>query len=82
MLYTLHELSGTSTHVISQRASRKDVAALVAEIVVGMDGGFTLLRMDETGVLADRLPSALSAYSFYVLWTRYLNPTIVPVPMW
>ena len=60
----------------------QDVAALVAEIVVGMDGGFTLLRMDETGVLADRLPSALSAYSFYVLWARYLNPTIVPVPMW
>ena len=82
MLYTLHELSGTTTHVISQRASRTHVAALVAEIVVSPDGhSFTLLRMDETGVLADRLPSALSAYSFYVLWARYLNPTIVPVPM-
>ena len=82
MFYTLHELPGTTTHVISQRASRKDVAALVAEIVTSPRGGFTLLRMDETGVLADGLPSALSAYSFYVLWARYLNPTIVPVPMW
>ncbi len=82
MLYTLHELSGTSTHVISQRASRKHAAALVAEIVTNPDGrGYTLLRIDETGVLADRLPSPLSAYCFYVLWARYLNPTIVPVPM-
>ena len=44
MLYTLHELSGTSTHVISQRASRKDVAALVAEIVVGMYGGWKSVK--------------------------------------
>jgi len=81
MLYTLHELPGTGMHVISQRASRKDVAALVAEIVASPGGGFTLLRMDETGVIADRLPSVLSAYSFYVLWSRYLNPVTVPVPM-
>lgn len=80
MFYALLEISGTTTHVISVRAAPKAPAELVAEIVTG-DGGYTLLRMDETGVLADGLPSALSAYCFYVLWARYLNPTIVPVPM-
>ena len=82
MFYALLGISGTTTHVISVRPSPKAPAELVAEIVASADGhGFTLLRMDETGVLADRLPSALSAYAFYVLWARYLSPTIVPVPM-
>jgi len=82
MLYELHQISGTTTYVVSQRASRKAPAELVAEIAASADGtSFTLLRMDETGVVAEQLPSALSAYSFYVLWSRYLNPAIVPSPM-
>ena len=82
MLYSLHQLPDTTVFVISGRESVKAPAMLVAEVVTSLDGiGFTLLRMDATGVLAENLPSPLSAWSFYLLWVRYCGPTITGVPI-
>ena len=75
MLYTIHPLAGTESHVIRQRDAGSATVVLVAE-VVKTPGGYSVLRMDATGVLAENLPSPQSALSFYILWVRYTGPTI------
>ena len=77
MAFTIHPLADTGNYVIRQRSGSAGVV-LVAEVVRSMSG-YAVLRMDETGVLAENLPSPLSALCFYTLWVRYTGPTIFGV---
>ena len=75
MRYTIHPIAGTESHVIRQRDASSATVVLVAEVVGGVNG-YSLLRMDATGVLAEHLPSPLSALNFYILWVKNTGPTI------
>ena len=76
MRYSIHPIAGTENHVIRQRAAGAASVVLVAEVVRG-ETGYSLLRMDATGVLAHNLPSPLSALNFYILWVKNTGPTIL-----
>lgn len=75
MRYSIHPLAGTENHVIRQRTAGSASVVLVAEVVKGLEG-YSVLRMDATGVLANHLPSPLSALNFYILWVKNTGPTI------
>lgn len=77
MAFTIHPLADTGNYVIRQR-SRGAGVVLVAEVVQA-GSCYTVLRMDETGVLAEGLPSPLSALCFYMLWVRDTGPTILGI---
>ena len=72
--FTLRPISGTPNHIIRLRTPEGAVV-LVAEIVEFPDG-YTVYRMDATGVLAAGLESPESALEFYESWVRETNPII------
>ena len=76
MRYSIHPIAGTENHVIRQRTAGSASVVLVAEVVKGLNG-YSVLRMDATGVLANNLPSPLSALSFYTLWVKDTGPVIL-----
>ena len=77
MTFTLRPIAGTPNHLIRQRTPEGTVV-LVAEIVEFPEG-YTLYRMDATGVLAAELPSPEKALEFYEAWVRDTNPVIAGV---
>ena len=76
MQFSIHPITGTENHVIRQRSAGSSSVVLVAEVVKGLTG-YSVLRMDATGVLANNLPSPLSALSFYTLWVKDTGPVIL-----
>lgn len=75
MTFTLHPIAGTPNYLIRQKAAGGGAVTLVAEIVEYPDG-YTLYRMDATGVLAAELPSPDDALALYKQWVTDTNPTI------
>ena len=75
MTFELRAISGTPNHLIVQRSAAASAALLVAEIVQ-MSDGFTIYRMDVTGVLGSGFDSPASALDFFVAWVREANPAL------
>lgn len=75
MTFELRAISGTPNHLIVQRSSEVAAALLVAEIVQ-MSDGFTIYRMDVTGVLGSGFDTPVSALDFFEAWVREADPTL------
>lgn len=75
MTFSLHPIAGTTNYLIRQKKADGGLVTLVAE-VVEYPGGYTLYRMDATGVLAADLASPDDALAFYENWVIETNPTI------
>jgi hypothetical protein len=72
--FTLRPIAGTANHLV-QRRNSDGLIEFVAEIVRYPEG-YTLYRMDATGVLASELSDPESALEFYDRWVRETNPHI------
>ena len=75
MTFSLHPIAGTPNYLIRQKKADGGLVTLVAEVVEYPEG-YTLYRMDATGVLAAELPSPDDALAFYKNWVVETNPTI------
>lgn len=75
MTFELRAISGTPNHLIVQRSGEASAALLVAEIVQ-MSDGFTIYRMDVTGVLGSGFASPATALTFFEEWVREADPTL------
>ena len=75
MGFTLRALTGTGNHVVVRRASKSLVAQLVAEIVQ-MPDGYTIYRMDVTGVLGSGFGSPTEALAFFESWVSETHPSL------
>lgn len=75
MTFELRAISGTPNHLIVQRSGPASVARLVAEIVQ-LGDGYTIYRMDVTGVLGSALESPAAALEFFEAWVQSTHPTL------
>ena len=75
MTFSLHPIAGTPNYLIRQKKADQSLVTLVAEVVEYPEG-YTLYRMDATGVLAHSLASPDDALAFYKTWVIDTNPTI------
>ncbi|CAN5625746.1 hypothetical protein BH10ACT7_BH10ACT7_25780 [soil metagenome] len=75
MTFELRAISGTPNHLIVQRSSTVSAATLVAEIV-RMPDGFTIYRMDVTGVLGSGYETPAAALKFFEDWVRDTDPAL------
>jgi len=75
MTFELKAITGTSNHVIVQRSGESHAATLVAE-VVELSDGYTIYRMDVTGVLGSELDSPESALAYFEHWVLTTHPTL------
>lgn len=75
MVFELRSISGTPNHLIVQRTAPSAPAMLVAEIVE-MPDGYTIYRMDVTGVLGDHLPTPAAALEYFEDWFRTTKPVL------
>ncbi|MBX3098264.1 MAG: hypothetical protein KF761_01670 [Salinibacterium sp.] len=78
MMFSLHPISGTPNYLIRQKRRDQPGVTLVAEVVEYPEG-YTLYRMDATGVLAAQLATPDEALSFYKDWVKDTNQTIVGI---
>jgi hypothetical protein len=74
MTFALRAIAGTQNHLIVQRSDALP-AQLVAEIVL-MPDGFTIYRMDVTGVLGSGLASPAAALEYFTDWVRETRPAL------
>lgn len=77
MTFSLRPIAGTPNHLV-QRKNSDGMTEFLAEVVEYPEG-FTIYRMDATGVLATELPDPESALTFYESWVRETNPSITGV---
>ncbi len=75
MAFELRPITGTPNHLIVQRAAPAAPAMLVAEIVE-MPDGYTIYRMDVTGVLGDHLPTPAAALDYFEEWFTRTAPAL------
>lgn len=75
MVFELRAIGGTANHLIVQRPTPSAPVMLVAE-VVEMPEGYTIYRMDVTGVLGDQLPTPEAALEYFERWVTETGPTL------
>ena len=73
--FTLHPIAGTPNYLIRQKKADQSIVTLVAEVVEYPEG-YTLYRMDATGLLAAELATPDEALAFYKAWVFETKATI------